>query len=126
MSLGFAERVSIFLLVRSTNDSPMLFFVPLLPRERSFKSKVFAVLFVQAVQDYIVDPDNPLLPDREMLASQRYFSSLPDTMLSLFMCIAGGASWEDVQAPLKAISTVYVFFFLFFVSFTYFAVSCLQ
>ena len=85
--------------------------------------QVFAVLFVQAVQDHILDPDNPALPEREMIATQRYFSSLPDTMLSLFMSIAGGASWEDVQAPLKAISTVYVFFFLFFVSFTYFAVS---
>lgn len=84
--------------------------------------QVFAVLFVQAVQDHILDPDNPALPEREMIATQRYFSSLPDTMLSLFMSIAGGASWEDVQAPLKAISTVYVFF-LFFVSFTYFAVS---
>eukprot|EP00434_Breviolum_minutum_P019826 symbB.v1.2.017495.t1/scaffold1358.1/size123611/1 len=83
---------------------------------------VFAVLFVQAVQDHILDPDNPALPEREMIATQRYFSSLPDTMLSLFMSIAGGASWEDVQAPLKAISTVWVFFFLFFVSFTYFAV----
>jgi len=81
---------------------------------------------VQAVQDHILNPDNPALPEREMLASQRYFSSLPDTMLSLFMCIAGGASWEDVQAPLKAISTVWVFFFLFFVSFTYFAAPCLQ
>lgn len=81
---------------------------------------------MQAVQDHILDPDNPALPEREMLASQRYFSSLPDTMLSLFMCIAGGASWEDVQAPLKAISTVWVFFFLFFVSFTYFAAPCLH
>ena len=87
------------------------------------KAQVFAVLFVQAVQDHILDPDNPALPEREMIATQRYFSSLPDTMLSLFMSIAGGASWEDVQAPLKAISTVWVFFFLFFVSFTYFAVS---
>ncbi|CAL1169802.1 unnamed protein product [Cladocopium goreaui] len=42
---------------------------------------VFAVLFVQAVQDHILNPDNPALPEREMLASQRYFSSLPDTML---------------------------------------------
>ena len=92
-----------------------------LPIKKSWQ--VFAVLFVQAVQDHILDPDNPALPEREMIATQRYFSSLPDTMLSLFMSIAGGASWEDVQAPLKAISTVWVFFFLFFVSFTYFAVS---
>ncbi|CAE7747591.1 Cacna1c [Symbiodinium sp. CCMP2592] len=83
---------------------------------------VFAVLFVGAVNDFKLDPDNPKLPTREMEASDLYFSSLPDTMLSLFMCIAGGVNWGEVQSPLKAISTVWVFFFLFYVAFTYFAV----
>ena len=80
---------------------------------------VFAVLFVGAVNDFKLDPDNPKLPTREMEASDLYFSSLPDTMLSLFMCIAGGVNWGEVQSPLKAISTVWVFFFLFYVAFTH-------
>ncbi|CAL1169342.1 unnamed protein product [Cladocopium goreaui] len=45
-----------------------------------------------------------------------------DTMLSLFMSIAGGVSWEEVVRPLKAISTAWVFVFLFYIAFTYFAV----
>ena len=79
---------------------------------------VFAVLFVQAVNDFKLDPDNAKLPTRELEASDLYFSSLPDTMLSLFMCIAGGVNWGEVQSPLKAISTVWVVFFLFYVAFT--------
>ncbi|CAJ1330511.1 unnamed protein product [Effrenium voratum] len=83
---------------------------------------VFAVLFVQAVHDHLSDPDLPSLSERELEASQRYFGSLADTMLSLFMCIAGGVNWVDVQEPLKGISTMWVFFFLFYIAFTYFAV----
>ena len=32
---------------------------------------------------------------------KRYFESLGNTMLALFMSIAGGVSWEEVIFPLK-------------------------
>ena len=40
-------------------------------------------------------------------------------MLSLFMAIANGVSWEDILAPLRAISSAWVLLFLFYVAFTY-------
>jgi len=83
---------------------------------------VFAVLFTQAVNDYIQDPNSPPLPEREQLAAQRYFASLGDTMLSLFMAIANGVSWHELVAPLRNISIVWVLLFLFYIFFTYFAV----
>mmetsp|Transcript_47564 Transcript_47564/g.106820 ORF Transcript_47564/g.106820 Transcript_47564/m.106820 type:complete len:647 (+) Transcript_47564:23-1963(+) len=83
---------------------------------------VFAVLFVQAVVDYQQEEVAPELSDRDKEAMDRYFSSVTDTMLSLFMSIAGGVSWEDVVSPLKSISWIWVGCFLFYVSFTYFAV----
>lgn len=43
-------------------------------------------------------------------------------MLSLFMSITGGVSWEQLLVPLHAVSPFWVFVFLFYVSFTIFAV----
>eukprot|EP00435_Cladocopium_sp_Y103_P021893 s1939_g5.t1 len=82
---------------------------------------VFAVLFTQAVNDHLYDLDTPL-PEREQLAAERYYSSLFDTMLSLFMAIANGVSWHELVAPLRHISVVWVALFLFYIFFTYFAV----
>lgn len=81
---------------------------------------VFSVLFAQAVGDVLMFDNN--LSEEMELASRRYFGTLEDTMLSLFMSIAGGVSWEEVVRPLKAISTAWVFVFLFYIAFTYFAV----
>ena len=45
---------------------------------------------------------------------EEYFSSVPGTMLTLFMSITGGVSWEDVIHPLLSMSVVWVLFFLFY------------
>ncbi|CAE7301905.1 CACNA1H [Symbiodinium sp. CCMP2592] len=83
---------------------------------------VFGILFAQAVNDHLMDTDVRPLTDEEVAAARRYFDDLPQTMLSLFMSIAGGVSWEEVVLPLRAISVVWVVIFLTYVSFTYFAV----
>ena len=47
----------------------------------------------------------PILRHTEIagsLLALRFFSSLPETMLSLFMCVANGVSWVEVIRPLKA------------------------
>ena len=79
-----------------------------------FMSFFFAVLFCQAVHDHVMDAGAPALTEAEDMARIKYFGSLPDTMLSLFMSIAGGVSWEDVIFPLKAVHIVWVFCFLFY------------
>lgn len=85
---------------------------------------VFAILFAQTVNDYVQHPDmmSVVLTEREKLAADRYFKDLPTTMLSLFMSIAGGVSWEEVIAPLISISSIWAWIFLFYFFFTYFAV----
>jgi len=82
---------------------------------------VFAVLFVQAVHEYRSDFLSSLTVE-ENDALERYFDSLASTMITLFMSIANGVSWENVLYPLMKISPFWVLCFLFFVSFTYFAV----
>jgi len=80
---------------------------------------VFAVLFTQAVYDH--NTDTPL-PEPHLSSSKHYWGSLSKSMLSLFMSIANGVSWEEAVAPLEAISSIWVFAFLFYIAFTYFAV----
>ncbi|CAE7259013.1 unnamed protein product [Symbiodinium natans] len=85
---------------------------------------VFAVIFTQAVSDYRLEMDAdgrtlPLLVSNEGLL---YFGSLDGSMLSLFMSIAGGLSWEAAFRPLSSVSWYWGWAFIFYVSFTYFAV----
>jgi len=47
-------------------------------------------------------------------ALERYFDSLASTMITLFMSIANGVSWENVLYPLMKISPFWVLCFLFF------------
>ncbi|CAE7259058.1 SCN11A [Symbiodinium natans] len=82
---------------------------------------VFAVLFAQGVNDYV--SGNPDLADSDMvLSGMKYFGGLDVSMLSLFMSIAGGVSWEQVIEPLREISTVWSLCYIFYICFTYFAV----
>jgi len=75
---------------------------------------VFAVLFVQAVHEYRSDFLSSLTVE-ENDALERYFDSLASTMITLFMSIANGVSWENVLYPLMKISPFWVMCFLFFV-----------
>mmetsp|Transcript_55225 Transcript_55225/g.128837 ORF Transcript_55225/g.128837 Transcript_55225/m.128837 type:complete len:645 (-) Transcript_55225:179-2113(-) len=83
---------------------------------------VFGILFCQAVNNHLLDPGASPMSASDLQASAEYYDSLAGTMLSLFMCISGGVSWQLVLAPLKAISVFWVFLFVFFIAFTYFAV----
>lgn len=83
---------------------------------------VFSVLLVEAVSDHWGSLDNPNMPPEDAENIQAYFASLPHAMLSLFMSISGGVSWEEVISPLGKISNVWVVVYLFYISFTYFAV----
>ena len=84
---------------------------------------VFAILFAQAINDYRLD--GVPVDDREQLdiATEKYFGDLSNTMLSLYMSIVGGVSWEEVIVPLKLISPMWVMVFVFYISFTYLAVQ---
>ncbi|CAE6942521.1 CACNA1H [Symbiodinium sp. KB8] len=80
---------------------------------------VFAVLFAQAVASYLADGPVSDLEEQTLI---RYYGSLWTTMLHLFMSISGGISWVELINPLEQISLAWVLLFLFFISFTYFAV----
>ena len=77
-------------------------------------------MFTQAVNDFANDPGNPPLINAD--AGVRYFGSLVDSMLTLFMSLSGGVSWEQALAPLKEVSAIWVICYVGYIAFTYFAV----
>lgn len=85
---------------------------------------VFSVLIAQAISDFTIDLEEQNLEVPPVLEEEgrRYFGNLPLSMLSLFMSIAGGVSWEEVLKPLLHVSSLWALCFIFYICFTYFAV----
>ena len=75
----------------------------------------FAVLFLQSVNGHItyLQDNGGSMDPKDAEASMKFFRSLPITMLSLFMSIAGGVSWHEVIEPLQSISLPLVFAYIF-------------
>lgn len=83
---------------------------------------IFGMIFTQAVNGHIFDPDSSGLSDEETDISLQYYGKLTITMLSLFMSVTDGISWEKINQPLADISPFLSLLFLFYIAFTYFAV----
>jgi len=88
---------------------------------------VFAILFTQAATGYtmaVLIGDDTVVKiseeqhDRLLL----YWGSLGSSMISLFMAISNGISWELISTPLGQVGGMYMFFFLGYITFVYFAV----
>ncbi|CAE7227049.1 CAC [Symbiodinium natans] len=82
---------------------------------------VFGVVFAQATNDYLKDPETEM-PEVYRDSLKVRFGTVLDSMLSLFMSITDGISYVELLMPVSYMSSVWVFVFLFYVSFTYFAV----
>merc|ERR1719284_1070246 len=74
---------------------------------------LFAVIFLHGVAGYIQHANSS---DPYVDSMQEYFSSMPMTLLTLFMSITGGVSWWDVQRLLLQVHLVYGIVFLCFIS----------
>jgi len=85
----------------------------------------FGILFTQAASDFEVSlkiGDSVPLTPQSMWALEYHWGTLADSMLTLFMSISGGVSWLEVCKPLREVGILWLFVFLAFISFTYFAV----
>jgi len=80
---------------------------------------LFSVVFLNAVAQHISDAP---LDDPYVDGMREYFYSLPMTMLTLFMAVAGGIDWWEVVKLLLEIHVIYVAVFIFFVIITVLAV----
>jgi len=52
----------------------------------------------------------------------RFWSNIPDSMLTLFLSISGGLSWTDALEPLRKVSSIAVVCMIIFIVITVFAV----
>ncbi|CAK9076284.1 Sodium channel protein type 11 subunit alpha (NaN) (Sensory neuron sodium channel 2) (Sodium channel protein type XI subunit alpha) (Voltage-gated sodium channel subunit alpha Nav1.9) [Durusdinium trenchii] len=72
----------------------------------------FGVLLTQLVSDFcraeaIAATDNPnAIPDCSNFEHRRYWQSVPEAMLTLFMAISGGIDWDDALIPLRNLDDV--------------------
>lgn len=94
----------------------------------------FGILFTQVVAD-IIKEHAQLIEQQAGLAAEQieakleakrvgeqYFGSLWKSMVSLYMSIAGGVSWEQVLVPLEASGWIWVIAFIFYIAFSTLAV----
>lgn len=84
---------------------------------------VFGIFFTQGVGEFIKEHRNSeALSQKDLDTFELYWGSLVGSMLTLYMSITGGISWEVGYVPLSRISSVYGCMFVLFISFGYFAV----
>lgn len=74
---------------------------------------VFGVVFQQGALEHI---STATMDDTSVDRLRTWFSSMPRTLLTLFMCVTGGLNWCEVVNPLIEAHVVYGVLFVFFVS----------
>ena len=88
----------------------------------------FGVVLTQLVQDQCRfeaiegSGNNNAVPYCNDDVLRKYWSSIFESMLTLFMSISGGLSWSEAMDPLKNFSLVAVACMIFYVLITVFAV----
>lgn len=73
-----------------------------------------AVILTQGVSAHLHDSDHPEL--------KKYWGSIPESMLTLFLVISGGVDWSATLDPLLSIHGVYGAILIFYITTMYFAV----
>jgi len=78
---------------------------------------VMGVYLTQLILDHRLEQrDAPINEDMLMLV--RYYGSLGDTVLTVYMSIFGGIDWGDILAPLRTQISVFLTpFFMFYIAF---------
>jgi len=74
---------------------------------------VFGVVFQQGATEYI---SMAAMDDTSVGPLRVWFSSMPQTVLTLFMSVTGGVSWWEVISPLLEVHAVYGILFVCFIS----------
>ncbi|CAK9077161.1 Voltage-dependent L-type calcium channel subunit alpha-1D (CHCACHA1D) (Voltage-gated calcium channel subunit alpha Cav1.3) [Durusdinium trenchii] len=89
----------------------------------------FAVLFTQVVHDLtsvelesVTSEEERAYLEQVQIYAKQYFSTLPQAMLTLYMSIANGVSWEQVLVPLHAVHWIWECVFVFYIAFATLAV----
>eukprot|EP00929_Paragymnodinium_shiwhaense_P071906 TRINITY_DN36514_c0_g1_i1.p1 TRINITY_DN36514_c0_g1~~TRINITY_DN36514_c0_g1_i1.p1 ORF type:complete len:776 (+),score=165.94 TRINITY_DN36514_c0_g1_i1:78-2330(+) len=80
---------------------------------------IFSVAFTYGTAMYM---DLEYVEGTPLPQARQHFGSIPRSIYTLFMSICGGISWVEPSSTLSEIGDIYVFMFIVYISFTYFAV----
>lgn len=81
----------------------------------------FGVVLTSLVVEHCRYPVAGVVPECPELL-YRYWSSVPESMLTLFMAISGGVNWDDAIRPLRDVSLMALVLMVVYVFITVFAV----
>jgi len=76
---------------------------------------VFGVFFTDGAITYCVLSEN--MASQSTAELRRYFGSMPDAVVSLYMAMSGGEDWGNIMVSLDPLPPEYRFFFLVFITF---------
>ncbi|CAJ1400198.1 unnamed protein product [Effrenium voratum] len=83
----------------------------------------FGIVFTQAAVMFLIEEELHAGVHADVLSDlELYWSNLYTSMLTLFMSISGGLSWELAIRPMQLVSPWCVMLLLFYIAFSYFAV----
>merc|ERR1719399_1592961 len=82
---------------------------------------MFGLCFLQAVSGYVED-NHGVIPEEIHEGIKSYYSSVPQSAITLYMAVTGGADWEPLAAPVRATGPIFYSLFLFYIAFAAFAV----
>lgn len=83
---------------------------------------IFSLFFLQGISSYLQDTPASAVPADTMEAIRTYWSSVLQSLVTLYFSVTGGSDWEPLAAPLWAAGQLYYLVFLFYVAFLFFSV----
>jgi len=83
---------------------------------------MFGLCFLNAVTAYLNDTTASDISEATMTGIDLYWSSVPQSMMTLFWSVTGGADWEPLAAPIRDADSFFFVVFFFYIAFAAFAV----
>merc|ERR1712060_328382 len=82
---------------------------------------IYAIFILQGVTEHLGDTQDSLETE-SVMQLEKFYSSIPRAMTSLFMTISGGVDWYEPMDVLKSIGWRFEAFFILYIFFMTFGV----
>jgi len=83
---------------------------------------MFGLCFLNAITIYLNEHQRAEIDDLTFEGIEAYWSSVPQSMATLFWTVTGGADWEPLAQPIRMADGIFYALFFFYVAFAAFAV----
>merc|ERR1719401_938213 len=83
---------------------------------------MFGLCFLNAITIYLNEHQRAEIDDLTFEGIEAYWSSVPQSMATLFWAVTGGADWEPLAQPIRTADGIFYALFFFYIAFAAFAV----